>query len=98
APVARGEAFFVFRNQPRPFGGGGDGALDGDSFSAVSFDVGDNAVRVLLAGRIVHHPRGACRTQALGDSRADPLRRTGHDRHLTFQIAHVTPPSPSSII
>ncbi len=86
--VERAEGLFGFVKQPPHVGGFGDVALDGNGLTAVGVDVSDDAVRALLAGRIVHHHCGARRTQALGDSRADALRRTGHDRYLAFQIAH----------
>src|SRR5260370_8432550 len=66
----------------------GESALAGRRVPAVGCDGGDGAARAVLGEKIFHHPAAPRRTQALGDSRADALRRTGHDRYLAFQIAH----------
>jgi hypothetical protein len=42
-----------------------------DGSTAFGFDVGDNTVRTLFAGGVVHYYRGTRRAQALGDRRTD---------------------------
>ncbi len=87
------EGLFGFVKHSPHVRGFGDIALYRNGFTTFRFDVGDNAVCVLLAGGIVDHHCGACRAQALGDRRADALRCAGHDRCLALQIAHLDPPN-----
>src|SRR5712692_1506905 len=72
-------AFLVSSHVRRP----GHVALDHDRPAALIDDLRDHAVRPGPAGGIVDHDRCPGLRQALRDSRADPLRRTRHDRYLS---------------
>jgi len=95
--VERVECFLGFTKQPLHVGNLGDVALDSNGLTAIRFDVSDNAVCALSAGRIVYYHCGTCSAQALGDSCTDTLRRTGYDSYLAFQIAHELPLNATSL-
>jgi len=61
---------------------GGGYAERGAGYANAGIDVGDNAVRALFAGGIVHHYCGTRRAQALGDCGPDTLRCAGDNRYF----------------
>src|SRR5688572_10086669 len=88
----RPNAFFVWEKRRSILGLLRDVRLHGDGLPAVACDLGDHAVRALLAGGIVDGDRCALRRQMLGDGGADALGGAGHDRHLARELAHVLAP------
>src|SRR5262249_17027428 len=68
-------------------------AFHGDGVPALRLDLGDDLFGAFLARSVVHHHRGARRTEAPGDARTDALRCAGDDGDLALEIAHDCSPA-----